>query len=164
MSKSFQFTNVDQQRLSAPTWLNKVFEWGPSQWPLPWCEAVHSRVIDCGVFAAFAKEIFLEQGFEAYSGQVIQYYEEQNLIHMKKRWESAGFKANWIAKSCVYHEVCAVRVSSEEIKIYDPTDGLWIDPNKTSGAGAVLSLRLELPTVMQWGSYTINQDQWLDLL
>lgn len=164
MSKSFEFSNTNTQKIIAPTWLNSFYKWGPSKWPIPWCEVVKNKTIDCGVFAAFAKEIFEFSGFEAYSGQVIQHYSQQSLYQIKQNWEAAGYKPKWLTDSCVYHEVCAIRISHDEVKIYDPTDALWLDPDKNSGNGAVLSLRLELPMSMRWGQHSLAQDQWLDLI
>lgn len=164
MSKSFEFSNLQCRQLIAPTWLNQYYEWGPSPWPLPWCEAVAARQIDCGVFAAFAKEIFKEQGHEAYSGQVIQQYDTQVLLHLKRKWEKSGYHPTWISRDCVYHEVCAVRVNADEVKVYDPTDSIWLDPERRSGPASVLSIRLELPLSLVWGPHKIFQDQWLDVV
>src|SRR5215210_2036228 len=43
-------------------WLRHRFTWGPSPWPIAWCQVVRRKVLDCGAFAALAHEIFSTRG------------------------------------------------------------------------------------------------------
>ena len=61
-SRSMDFASTDGFMLSAPRWLTHRFGWGPTRWPISWCEAVRQKTIDCGIFAAFAREIFSAKG------------------------------------------------------------------------------------------------------
>src|SRR6187551_1969381 len=40
--------------LTGPRWLRKLFKWGPSQWPMHWCEAVKEKTLDCGELGALS--------------------------------------------------------------------------------------------------------------
>src|SRR5215831_12528626 len=66
MGRSHDFASTDGLTFAAP------------RWPIAWCEAVKAASIDCGVFAAFALEIFRAKGIEAYSGQVLRTYAEES--------------------------------------------------------------------------------------
>ena len=35
-------------------WVRDHGQWGPSRWPLHWCEAAREEVLDCGALAALA--------------------------------------------------------------------------------------------------------------
>src|SRR5829696_6133350 len=48
-----------QHRLMGPRWLRKRYEWGPSQWPMTWCQALEQESLDCGALAALTREIFV---------------------------------------------------------------------------------------------------------
>lgn len=57
MARSHDFAATDGLDYTAPRWLTRRWRWGPTRWPIAWCEAVRAEAIDCGVFAAFAVEI-----------------------------------------------------------------------------------------------------------
>jgi hypothetical protein len=61
-------------RLSGPRWLRQKYEWGPSPWPMHWCELVERKVIDCGAHAALAHEAFTARGVTAFRAQFVQRY------------------------------------------------------------------------------------------
>src|SRR5215467_8611841 len=62
MARSQDFACTDGLTFAAPRWIARRWVWGPTRWPIAWCEAVKAEKIDCGVFAAFAREIFRAKG------------------------------------------------------------------------------------------------------
>src|SRR4051794_34857828 len=74
MGRSHDYASTDGLAFAAPRWLAKRYTWGPTRWPIGWCEAVRATSIDCGVFAVFALEVFRAKGVEAYAGQVLRSY------------------------------------------------------------------------------------------
>src|SRR5262245_48209268 len=78
MARSHDFASTDGLTFAAPRWLTKRWIWGPTRWPIAWCEAIKAETIDCGVFGVFALEIFRAKGLEAYPGQVLRTYAEES--------------------------------------------------------------------------------------
>ena len=58
MGRSYDFSSTDGLAMAGPRWITQRWAWGPTRWPIAWCEAVRAEVIDCGVFGAFALELF----------------------------------------------------------------------------------------------------------
>ena len=46
-ARSMEIGAFDRYQIKAPTWLSKQFDWGPSEWPMSWCQVVKEEVIDC---------------------------------------------------------------------------------------------------------------------
>src|SRR3712207_2487200 len=42
--------------LTGPRWIRHKYKWGPSKWPIHWCEAVEQKTLDCGALASLAHE------------------------------------------------------------------------------------------------------------
>src|SRR5215203_96792 len=46
--------SMDHSQLSGhsvntgPRWIRQRFAWGPTAWPICWCEAVKEKILDCG--------------------------------------------------------------------------------------------------------------------
>jgi len=161
MSRSHDFAATDGLAYAGPTWLTKRYTWGPTRWPTAWCEAVNARTIDCGVFAAFARAIFHAKGIDAHPGQVLREYAEESTTHWQDLWSSIPGAFNWIGARVVYHEVCIVPVGPGEARVYDPTDGVWLDPGVRRGHGGHIAIRAELPTAMAWGEHVLVHGQWV---
>ena len=159
MGRSHDFAATDGLAYAAPRWLCERYTWGPTRWPLAWCEAVQSKTIDCGVFAAFALEIFRAKGVTAYPAQVLRTYAPESTTHWQHKWAGLPEAFNWIGASVVYHEVCVVQ-SGELARIYDPTDGVWLDPSIKRGHGGHIAIRAELPVALSWGSHKLVNGQW----
>lgn len=159
MARSFDFLITEGQRLQGPRFLSERYEWGPSPWPLAWCDAVRRETIDCGVFAAFARTIFAAKGLEAFPGQIVQRFDGTATGHWRRRWREERAAFPWIGDEVVYHEVVVVRVAPGVAALYDPTDGAWMDP-LDHGPGKILALRSEAPGGMAWGPYVLVSDQW----
>lgn len=163
MARSHDFACTDGLAFAAPRWLTVKWAWGPNRWPLAWCEAVKSDAIDCGVFGVFALEIFRAKGIEAYPGQVLRTYAEESTTHWRRKWDALPGSFDWIGDRVVYHEVCIVRVGADQARVYDPTDGIWLEPGVRGGHGAHIAIRAEVPLALKWGAYTLVHGRWAEM-
>lgn len=151
--------------LTGPRWLRLKYKWGPSRWPIHWCEAAGQKTLDCGALAALSQEIFAARGVRCYPAQFIQQYTEQSARHWHKKWAEDESSAHWIKEDLIYHEGCAVAVRDNEIKIWDPTASWWMNPKQFGGYGGVLVVRIfdprsSSPTGFNWGTHRIVANQW----
>lgn len=170
-SRSLDFASTDGFLLSGPRWLTHRYEWGPTRWPLSWCEAVRQKAIDCGVFAAFAREIFAAKGLAVYQGQVLRAHAKECTTHWRAKWAQMPGAFNWIDDGIVYHEIIAVDLprqhqlegSIPRTLLYDPTDGVWLDPSIVQGHGSHLAARADLPAARRWGERILTPKQWVEL-
>lgn len=155
--------------LKAPTWLSQKFEWGPSPWPMSWCELLKTEQIDCGVFAFLAREIFTAQGVNAYGGQCLLNYNQVCTDHWKDLWKDRMPNAHecksfdWIGQHVVYHEVCIVEMPDQSAKVYDATFNQWYEPEGRLGFGGLLAIRSECPRLLRWGKHTLSYGEWIEL-
>lgn len=171
-ARSMEMRSLARYELKAPTWLDQLYTWGPSEWPIAWCELVKEKVLDCGVFAALAREVFKAQGYEAHPAQILLSFNESCTNHWKDLWISGkrkqpGVKPTkafpWIGNSLVYHEICAVEMPDGTAKIYDSTWGNWLEPQARIGFGALLAIRVECPRLLRWNNKLLSCGEWNDL-
>jgi hypothetical protein len=150
--------------LTGPRWIRHKYKWGPSRWPLSWCEAVEKKQLDCGALAALAREVFTSRGVESYPAQLIQQYSEDSTRHWQKKWDEAEGSVHWLKEELIYHEGCAVLVRDNEIKLWDASAGWWVNPKQFGGYGGLLALRLHAPQTapadFKWGAHLITANQW----
>jgi hypothetical protein len=163
MARSHDYASTDGLSFTAPRWLTRRWTWGPTRWPIAWCEAMRADTIDCGVFAVFALEIFRAKGVEAYSGQVLRTYAAESTTHWRQKWSSLPGAFDWIGDNVVFHEVCVLPVSGAHARVYDPTDGIWLEPRGQGGHGAHVAIRAEIPVALRWGAYTLVHGQWTEM-
>lgn len=163
MARSHDFAATDGLTYAAPRWLTYGWRWGPTRWPIAWCDAVRAETIDCGVFAAFALEIFRAKGVDAYPGQLLRTDFEESTAHWRQKWAAMPDAFDWIGRRVVYHEICVVRVGAGEARVYDPTGGFWLDPCVQSGHGALTAIRAELPEAVTWGQHLLVNGQWTEI-
>jgi pimeloyl-ACP methyl ester carboxylesterase len=151
--------------LTGPRWIRQKYTWGPSRWPLSWCEAVKQKTLDCGALAAISHEVFTARGVKSYPAQFIQQYSEDSARHWQRKWDGEEASTHWIKEDLIYHEGCAVVVRDNEIKIWDSSAGWWVNPKQFGGYGGVLVLRvcasqIDSPTDFIWGGQRIAANQW----
>jgi hypothetical protein len=151
--------------LAGPRWLRQKYTWGPSLWPIHWCEAAQLKTLDCGALAALAHQIFTARNVKSFPAQLIQQYSEDAVRHWYKGWEGNDSSVHWIKEDLIYHEGCAVVVRDREIKIWDPTASWWVNPKQFGGYGGVLAIRLFVPQAdggggFTWGSHHVIPNQW----
>ncbi|MEZ0393041.1 MAG: hypothetical protein ACAH59_12545 [Pseudobdellovibrionaceae bacterium] len=161
-----------QYQMRPPTWLSQVFEWGPSVWPISWCQVFQEKTIDCGVFAALSREVFTAQGFEVHPAQALISYNQTCTDHWKDLWETglrnleshqSGDVFPWVGDQIVYHEICLLEMPEEKARIFDSTFGYWFEPQQRVGFGALLSIRSECPRILEWGDKVLSYGEWVDL-
>jgi hypothetical protein len=188
-ARSMEIDTLSQFSMKAPTWLQRLFTWGPTEWPISWCQVVKERVIDCGVFAALAREVFTAQGHVAHPAQALLSYNEACTDHWKSLWKGENKKPKkrkgdvvelaakaqavrkksdrdifpWIGDRIVYHELCLVEMPDGTAKIYDSTWGNWYEPLQRAGFGALLAVRTECPRLLKWGDKTISCGEWIGI-
>jgi hypothetical protein len=154
-----------EHSVTGPRWLRLKFAWGPSSWPLSWCEAVEQKTLDCGALAAVTQEIYTARGVKSYPAQLIQQYSETSSRHWQKNWEGKNIDSHWIDKEVIYHEGCAVATEGNEIKIWDATASWWVSPQQQGGYGGLLFIRVVAPEfnaspALRWGSLSIVPNKW----
>ena len=162
MHRSHSFNRSGRLGLRAPLWLRHKFKWGPVQWPLSWCEAVRKKEIDCGVYAAFAREIFKDGDHDVYPAQIILAQPQSYIDHWNVKWANISKSMEWIGQDRVYHEVCAVvRKGDDKVRIFDPTEGVWVEPSMTGGINGIIGVNVLSNTTLLWGEMTEGQGRWV---
>jgi hypothetical protein len=151
--------------LTGPRWLRKLFKWGPSKWPMHWCEAVQEKTLDCGALGALSHELYVARGVRSFPAQFILEFNDVSTRHWVETWGAAGSCAPWISEGLIYHEGCAVAVSENEIKLWDATATWWINPKQFGGYAGLLAVRVfdnqaETPSVFTWGEHRIPANTW----
>jgi hypothetical protein len=151
--------------LTGPRWLRKKFKWGPSKWPMHWCEAVQEETLDCGALGALSHELYLARGVRSFPAQFILEFNDVSTRHWTETWGAAGSCAPWISEGLIYHEGCAVAVSDSEIKLWDATATWWINPKQFGGYAGLLAVRVfdtgaDTPITLTWGEHRIAANTW----
>lgn len=147
--------------LTGPRWLRKKFKWGPSKWPIHWCEAVGEETLDCGALGALSHQLFLARGVRSFAAQFILEFNEVSTRHWSETWGAAGSGAPWISEGLIYHEGCAVAVTDNEIKLWDATATWWINPKQFGGYAGLLAVRVfDSQNVFTWGEHRIAANSW----
>ena len=162
MGRSYDFSSTDGLALAGPRWITQRWAWGPIRWPVAWCEAVKAETVDCGVFGAFALELFRAKGIEAYPGQLLRTCAEERISHWRRKWDAIPTAFNWIGTRVVYHEVSVIRVEADQAHVYDPTEGFWLEPGAQSGHHGHLAIRAEIPVPLKWGRHELVSGRWTE--
>ncbi len=150
---------------SGPTWIRLRWKWGPSKWPLFWCQIPHTNILDCGALASLACEAFRQRGLEVFPVQLIQKFSEQDTQHWRRRWKEKGLSLNWISGSLVYHEACAVLSDRRQVRVWDPTDNVWIRPFHRHGYATTVAIQFNtqksIVGMLKWGDLSVTPDIWV---
>ncbi len=153
-----------EHKLMGPRWLRRKYKWGPSHWPMTWCDAVEQDSLDCGALAAISTEVFTVRGLDCYPVQLIQQYSEETTSHWSSKWTTHPASTHWIDGALIYHEACAVQTGANEIRIWDPSSACWVNPKQFGGYGSVLALRLTTGTAgvqrFSWAHHEIASNDW----
>ena len=154
--------------LSGPRWVREHSAWGPTTWPIHWCQAVDAEIVDCGVHAAIAHAIFRARGVRAFRAQFVQRYDTHSAAAWRERWDNNGASDHWINGAAIYHEGNAVVVEGNQLKLWDGSSGSWLNPRGRSGYGSVAALRVETDAcqaqvTFEWGGRDIPSDEWIAL-
>jgi hypothetical protein len=151
--------------LKGPHWIRQRWNWGPSKWPLYWCQVEKLDTLDCGALGVLAQEAFKVQGATTFPVQLIRQFHLQDTQQWRQKWESGTCLSNWILDDLAYHEACAVIRQDSNIEIWDPTDSCWISP-EARGYGAIVALCVDMESfepreTLVWGSLNIQPNTWV---
>jgi hypothetical protein len=151
-----------------PAWIRRRWEWGPTRWPLHWCEAVAATELCCGAQAALSIEAFRGRGVDAVPVQLVQRYEAHNVPHWHSRWERGGANPAWAADAAaveahVYHEACAL-VEDGAVRVWNPTACAWLPPEQVQGYAGVVAIRVGGAEpdgrTASWGPLRLALGEW----
>ncbi len=152
---------------SGPRWLRERFGWGPSVYPIHWCDIGTMKKIDCGVHAALAHEIFTRRGVRSYRAQIVQEFSADATLQWHSQWNENQAVTDWINGRNIYHEAVAVTIADGNLKLWDPSAAVWIDPPKRAGGyGSLLSVKVtarEGTRPLQWGDHLLEPNHWLEM-
>ena len=152
---------------SGPRWLRQKYKWGPSPWPMHWCEAVKRKTIDCGAHAALALEAFRARGLEAFPAQLVQRYSAEATEQWQAKWSGEDVSCHWLDGEHIYHEVTALIVGEDEVKIWDGSAGSWVDPRQGAGYGSLVAVRICAEGSfgggdgLRWGDRRLKPGAWV---
>ncbi|UZK66671.1 hypothetical protein [Sphingomonas sp. M1-B02] len=154
--------------LSGPRWMREHSAWGPSAWPIHWCEAVDAKIVDCGVHAAIAQEAFVARGLRAFRAQFIQRYSADAAASWRESWGKGDVSDHWIDGDAIYHEGNAVVVGDDHVKLWDGSAGWWINPRGEAGYGSLAAVRIDarvdsFATGLLWGNRRIPLNLWVEI-
>jgi len=150
--------------MSGPRWIRQKFDWGPSKWPLHWCEALEADAVDCGAHAALAQEAFEARGVTTYRAQIVQSYGGTAVDQWRRRWGNDDVSDHWLGEGFIYHEANAVEVGGQQVKLWDGSSGCWLNPAHTKGYGSVIAIRIWTPDggglSFRWGDHQLPSCCW----
>jgi hypothetical protein len=166
--RSMDFAQLNGADLtSGPRWLRAKYKWGPSAWPMHWCEVVTRETIDCGAHAALSREAFAARGLIAFPAQLVQKYSEEATDQWRQKWGNEEVSCHWLDGEHIYHEATALLIGDAELKIWDASSGSWLSPRLApSGYGSVLALRIFAdaewvhPHGFAWGDRRLGANTW----
>jgi hypothetical protein len=154
---------------SGPRWLRQKYKWGPSPWPMTWCEAVKRDSIDCGAHAAMALEAFTARGLTAFPAQLVQLYSEDATEQWRGKWKGDDVSCHWLDGDHIYHEATALLVGEDEVKIWDSSAGSWVDPRQAGGYGSLVAVRIVAEGSfgggdgLRWGERRLKPGVWVQI-
>jgi hypothetical protein len=151
---------------SGPRWLRQRYKWGPSPWPMHWCEAVGRKTIDCGAHAALAHEVFTARGLTSFPAQLVQQYSEDSTEQWRGAWAREDVSCHWLDGEFIYHEATALLMGEDEVKIWDSSAGAWVNPRQAGGYGSLLAIRIFADGQIgggdgfRWGERRLKPNMW----
>ena len=154
------------ERMSGPRWLRKRWTWGPSPWPLHWCEAVERDTLDCGALGCMARELFAERGLTSFPAQFVQQYTTDATSQWLAKWGGEEVSTHWIDEDLIYHEACTLVSDEGEVKLFDPSAGWWVNPRQAGGYGSLVAVRIFAEGQwgggdgFLWGEHRIKPNEW----
>jgi hypothetical protein len=154
---------------SGPRWIRARYKWGPSSWPMHWCQVVDRKIIDCGAHAALASAVFESRGLSAFPTQLVQRYSEDATEQWRRQWVEEQVSCHWLDSELIYHEATALLVGQDRIKIWDGSAACWVDPRQSAaGYGSVAAVRIfadadALPNGFVWGERRLHANSWIEL-
>ena len=149
---------------TGPRWLRQRFDWGPTRYPIHWCEIAREKTLDCGVHAALAHEVFTGRGVRSLRTQIVQQFSASAVQQWEATWSSADARTDWIDGCLIYHEGCTILINAAELKLWDPSSAWWIDPDNHRGYGGIKAFRVFAPydsKCLTWGDHLVPPNEWI---
>ncbi len=146
--------------LSGLAWISEMYPWGPSGWPISWCELVEQEKLDCGAQAALAREALRDSGSVVLGVQLLIRASSADIAHWRRAWADGGIAPGWLFERLYYHE--AVGVSDDHLVVFDPTRNWKIPPDATTSDGTVAAIRVSggHTNTVQWGQHELTVGDW----
>ncbi|MBD0319463.1 MAG: hypothetical protein ICV87_03965 [Gemmatimonadetes bacterium] len=149
-----------------PAWISRKFPWGPSCWPLHWCDAMEAEELDCGAHQALSVEAFRARGIQVLPVQLVQRQESHHLAHWHGRWGAAEASPAWAREGAAYHEACAT-LADGRAEVWDATLGAWLSPKHREGVRSIAAVRIGGPAksdrTVDWRGVTVPLGVWTPL-
>lgn len=154
---------------SGPRWLRARYKWGPSRWPMHWCEVVRLKTIDCGAHASLSREMFIARGRTAYPAQLVQRYSDDATGQWREKWGQEQVSCHWLDGEHIYHEATALLIGGDEVKMWDASSGSWLDSAQSgAGYGSVVAVRISVDGAvggrLLWGGRPLLPNVWNQLI
>ncbi len=150
---------------SMPVWIRERWEWGPSNWPIHWCELGEAEDLDCGALAALSRHALLARGALVLPCQLVLEYPAEVIAHWREGWDAADLTPDWAGERQVYHETVGV-VQDGKVRIWDPTENNWAPSEGSLYEGRPMQIKVsrdsvgsELSSVL-WGKRRLPLDRW----
>lgn len=145
-----------------PTWIRERWEWGPSEWPLHWCQIPGLKTLDCGALACLARTALGHTGAIVLPVQLLEGFDTSAVEQWRAVWESCPAAApSWTWESIAYHEAAAI-LDNGRLSIWDPTDSHFVEATPKQGYASVLAVRItsEPSARESAGRGTADAPQW----
>jgi hypothetical protein len=148
---------------TGPRWIRHRFKWGPSAFPIYWCEAVRKKRLDCGALAALSHEVIGARGIKSFRAQFVQKFTAAATEQWSCTWSRADVPVSWVNDDLIYHEGVAVLLEGQHIKVWDSSAGWWVDRARAEGYGSVEAIRVFAPEELGeliWGERNLIPNRW----
>lgn len=146
------------ERREPPDWLSLRWPWGPSPWPLYWCEAVRAEHLDCGALAALTRASCDALGLSPMPVQLIERFNVEAGENWRSVWRRSAPGVKWVWGDLVYHEAVAIP-GRGGLSIWDPTDRCWIESRARTGYASAVAVRV-LPPAAGAAAGLVSSLRW----
>ena len=149
--------------LSGLGWISEMYPWGPTQWPMSWCELVEQQKLDCGAHASVAREVARQGGVQLLGVQLLLWAGARDIAHWGSAWREGGVTPTWLFEGLYYHE--AVGAAADGLVVLDTTRNARVLPDGGSTNGSVAAIRVSGADaeVVRWGPHDLTTDKWMVL-
>ncbi len=146
--------------ISGLGWISEMYPWGPSKWPMSWCELVAQQKLDCGAHSAVAREVVRGGGMELLGVQLLLWAGTSDIAHWGSAWRQEGVDPTWLFDALYYHE--AVGVAGETLVVLDTTRNSRVPSDGAPGNGSVAAIRVSGgdAATLRWGRQELAVGQW----
>jgi hypothetical protein len=147
-----------------PGWIARRFPWGPTRWPLHWCEALDAEELDCGAHAALTIEAYRAFGGRVVPVRLVQRQERHHQPHFHGWWAAGSASPAWAGDGVAYHEACAT-IEDGAAEVWDPTVNAWLSPDHLQGLRSIVAVRIGgvevTDEVVTWRGVRLPLGEWV---